>query len=83
MEIVKSCGEAARNFLGKNAFGLFSNKGHQTGLPNFLEAKAIVCSPRRTARLVRNWAVKSNGGTKSQETIFSEMRRFVPIYCAK
>ena len=61
----------------------FSNKGHQTGLPDFLGAKAIVCSPRLMARLARNWAVKSNGGAKSQETIFSEMRRFVPIFCAK
>src|SRR3989344_8307281 len=55
----------------------FSNKGHQTGLPDFSEAKAIVCSPRLWARLARNEAVKSNGGTKFQETFFSEMRRFV------
>jgi len=55
----------------------FLNKGHQTGLPDFLWGEAEVCSPRRTARLARNEAVKSNGGTKFQETIFSEMWRFV------
>jgi hypothetical protein len=26
---------------------------HQTGLPDFLEAKAIVCSPRREARFAK------------------------------
>src|SRR3989338_959678 len=68
--------EAHRQFCSKRVRA-FSNNGHQTGLPDFLEAKAIVCSPRRTARLARNWAVKSNGGAKSQDTIFSEIRRFV------
>jgi len=68
--------EARHQFRSKKVRA-FSNKGHQTGLPDFLEAKAVVCSPRLAARLARNWAVKSNGGTKSQETIFSEMRRFV------
>src|SRR3989338_5362928 len=84
-----SGGGAERQFRSKKVRA-FSNKGHQTGLPDFLEAKAIVCpalpagrSPRLRARLARNWAVKSNGGAKSQETIFSEMRRFVPIFCAK
>ena len=68
--------EARRQFRSKKVRA-FSNKGHQTGLSDFLEAKAIVCSPRLRARLARNWAAKSYGGTKSQETIFSEMRRFV------
>jgi hypothetical protein len=77
-----SGGGAERQFRSKKVRA-FSNKGHQTGLPDFLEAKAIVCSPRLRARLARNEAVKSNGGAKSQETIFSEMRRFVPIFCAK
>jgi hypothetical protein len=71
-----SGGGAERQFRSKKVRA-FSNKGHQTGLPDFLEAKAIVCSPRLRARLARNEAVKSNGGAKSQETIFSEMRRFV------
>jgi len=53
----------------------FSNKGHQTGLPDFLEAKATECSPRRSARLARNWAVKSNGEAKSQETQGYEVSR--------
>jgi len=44
-----------------------------------LEAEREVCSPRLAARLARNEAVKSNGGTKSKETIFSEMRRFVKM----
>jgi len=55
----------------------FSNKGHQTGLPDFWEAKATRCSPRLRARLARNEVAKSNGGTKSQDAIFSKMRRFV------
>src|SRR3989344_2808531 len=55
----------------------FSNKGHQIGLRDFLWGEAEVYSQRRSARRVRNWAVKLNGGAKSQETIFSEMRRFV------
>ena len=55
----------------------FSNKGHQIGLRDFLRGEAEVCSSRQQAGLARNWAVKSNGGAKSQETIFSEMRRFV------
>ena len=55
----------------------FSNNGHQIGLRDFLEAKTVECSPRRTARLARNCWAKSNGGAKSQETIFSKMRRFV------
>jgi len=55
----------------------FSNKGHQIGLRDFLWGKAVACSSRLLAGRARNWAVKSNGGTKSQETIFSEMRRFV------
>ena len=55
----------------------FSNNGHQIGLRDFLWGEAEVCSPRLVARLARNWAVKSNGGAKSQETIFSEMRRFI------
>src|SRR3989344_6023927 len=55
----------------------FSNKGHQIGLSDFLWGEAEVCSPRPLAGLARNEAVKSYGGAKSQETIFSEMRRFV------
>ena len=51
--------------------------GHQKGNCKFLEVDSKTCSPRRSARLARNWAVKSNGGTKSQDAIFSEMRRFV------
>jgi len=50
---------------------------HQTGNVKFFCPDREVCSPRPTARLARNWASKSNGGTKSHETIFSEMRRFV------
>ena len=68
--------EARHQFRSKKVRA-FSNKGHQIGLRDFLWGEAEVCSPRRTARLARNWAVKSNGGAKSQETIFSEMRRFV------
>ena len=55
----------------------FSIIAHQTGFCKFLEVNSKACSPRLRARLARNWAVKSNGGAKSQETIFSEMRRFV------
>ena len=68
--------EARRQFRSKKVRA-FSNKGHQTGLPDFWEAKATECSPRLRARLARNETAKSNGGTKSHDTIFSEMRRFV------
>jgi len=61
----------------------FSIIVHQTGFCKFLETDKEVCSPCPQARLARNWAVKSNGGTKSQEAIFSEMRRFVPIFLTK
>ena len=40
---------AERQFRSKKVRA-FSNKEHQIGLPNFLEAKAIVCSPRLRAR---------------------------------
>jgi len=50
---------------------------HQTGNVKFFCDDKEVCSPRLRARLARNEAVKSNGGTKSQDAIFSEMRRFV------
>jgi hypothetical protein len=70
-------GGGAGQFSRSKKVRVFSNKGHQTGLPDFLEAKAIVCSPRLRARLARNEAAKSYGGTKSQDAIFSEMRRFV------
>ena len=55
----------------------FLKIAHQTGFVKFLKVNGEACSPRRSARRARNWAVKSNGGAKSQETIFSEMRRFV------
>src|SRR3989338_6204718 len=71
-----SGGGAERQFRSKKVRA-FSNKGHQIGLRDFLWGEAEICSLRRTARLARNWAVKSNGGTKSHETIFSEIRRFV------
>ena len=71
-----SGGGAGRQFRSKKVRA-FSNKGHQIGLRDFLWGEAEVCSPRLAARLARNWAVKSNGGVKSQETIVSEMRRFV------
>jgi len=49
-----------------------------------LGADKEVCSPRPQVRLARNEAVKSNGGAKSHETIFSEMRRFVKTkFCMK
>ena len=57
--------------------------GHQTGNCKFWEVDSKTCSPRLRARLARNEDVKSNGGTKSQEAIFSEMRRFVPIFLTK
>ena len=75
--VVASGGGAERQFFRSKKVRAFSNKGHQIGLRDFLWGEAEVCSPRRTARLARNWAVKSNGRAKSQETIFSEMRRFV------
>ena len=68
--------EARHQFRSKKVRA-FSNKGHQTGLRDFLRGEAEERSPRLRVRLARNWAAKSNGGTKSQETIFSEMRRFV------
>jgi len=72
-----SGGGAERQSFRSKWVRAFSNKGHQIGLRDFLWGETEVCSPRRTARLARNWAVKSNGGAKSQETIFSEIRRFV------
>ena len=56
-------------YLAENNYSLIMDhpdwldhtKGHQIGLPDFLEAKAIDCSPRRTARLARNCWAKSNG----------------------
>ena len=71
-----SGGGAERQFRSKKVRA-FSNKGHQIGLRDFWEAKTVECSPRLRARLARNCWAKSNGGTKSHETIFSEMRRFV------
>ena len=44
-----SGGGAERQFRSKKVRA-FLNKGRQTGLPDFLEAKAIVCEPRRSAR---------------------------------
>jgi hypothetical protein len=62
----------------------FSIIVHQTGFCKFSEAERGVCSPRPEARLARNEAAKSNGGTKSQDEIFSEMRRFVKMkFCMK
>jgi len=62
----------------------FSIIAHQTGFCKFSEADEEVCSPRLRARLARKEAVKSNGGTKSQDAIFSEMRRFVKTkFCMK
>src|SRR3989344_5955182 len=63
-------------FRSKWVRALFSI-AHQTGFCKFLEVNSKACSPRLRARLARNEAVKSNGGTKSQDAIFSEMRRFV------
>ena len=40
----------------------FVKQTHQIGLRNFLCGETRVRSPRRMARLARNWAVKSNGG---------------------
>ena len=74
--VVASGGGAERQFRSKWVRA-FSNKAHQIGLPDFLWGEAEVCSPRLRARLARNWAVKSNGGAKSQTILFSEMRRFV------
>ena len=62
----------------------FSIIVHHTGFCKFLEADKESCSPRQLALRARNEAVKSNGGTKSQEAIFSEMRRFVKTeFCMK
>jgi len=62
----------------------FSIIAHQTGFCKFLEADNKTCSPRLVAWLARNEAVKSNSGTKSQDAIFSEMRRFVKTkFCMK
>jgi len=72
-----SLAREARHLFPSKKVRAFLNKGHQIGLRDFLWGEAGVCSPRLRARLARNWAVKSNGGAKSQETIFSEMRRFV------
>ena len=72
-----SGGGAGRQSFRSKKVRAFSNKGHQIGLRDFLWEEAEVCSPRLRARLARNEAVKSNGGTKSQDAIFSEMRRFV------
>src|SRR3989338_9211682 len=44
-----SDGGAERQFRSKKVRA-FSNKAHQTGLPDFLWWEAEVCSPRRTAR---------------------------------
>jgi len=77
-----SGGGAERQFRSKKVRA-FSNNGHQIGLRDFLWGEAEVCSSRLRRDSLKNWAVKSNGGTKSQETIFLEMRRFVPIFCAK
>ena len=78
-----SGGGTGRQFRSKKVRA-FSNKGHQTGFVKFLEVDREECSPRLRARLARNWAVKSYGGTKSQDAIFSEMRRFViPKLCVK
>ncbi|MBU1246423.1 hypothetical protein KKD51_00410, partial [Patescibacteria group bacterium] len=76
LRVVASGGGTERQFRSKKVRA-FSNKGHQIGLRDFLWGEAEICSPRPQARLARNWAVKSNGGTKSHDTIFSEMRRFV------
>ena len=75
--------ETPQAFRSKKVRTLFSI-GHQTGFCKFLEADREVCSPRLRARFAKNEAVKSNGGTKSQETNFSEMRRFVKTkFCMK
>src|SRR3989344_5069931 len=45
-----SLARGARHQFCSKKVRAFSNKGHQIGLRDFLEAKAIVCSPRRSAR---------------------------------
>ena len=65
-----------QDFFSKTVRALFSID-HQTGNCKFWRVDSKTCSPRLRARLARNWAAKSNGGTKSQDAIFSEMRRFV------
>ena len=75
--------ETPQAFLSKKVRA-FSIIAHQTGFCKFLGTDREVCSPRPQARLARNEAVKSNGWTKSQDAIFSEMRRFVKTkFCMK
>jgi len=69
--------------FAQRKFGFRQTNAHQTGFCKFLEADNKTRSPRLVARLAGNEIVKSNGRTKSQETIFSEMRRFVPIFLTK
>src|SRR3989344_6778352 len=73
-----SGGGAGRQSFRSKWVRAFSNKGHQIGLRDFLWGEAEVCSPRRTARLARNWAGKFNRGAKTQHANFSGIRGVGP-----